>query len=111
MRPLAVAAAVALSATFAIACGSDDEQQASSPTDGPATVAPSSAIGYAEVLVRPSGDVAEGVETAARRMLRVDDAGRELRRLLDEQVDEGEEKAPSAATSTRSSATPSAASC
>lgn len=88
LRPLAVAAAVALSATFAVACGSDDEQQASSPTDGPATLAPANAIGYAEVLVRPSGDVAEGVETAARRMLRVQDAGGELRRLLDEQLDD-----------------------
>ncbi len=81
-----MAAAVALSATFAVACGSDDEQSASSPTDGPATLAPSDAIGYAEVLVRPDGDVAEGIETAARRMLRVEDAGRELRTALDEQV-------------------------
>jgi hypothetical protein len=90
MRPLAVAAAVALSATFAVACGSNDEKSASSPTDGPATLAPSSAIGYAEVLVRPSGDVAAGVETAARRMLRVNDAGGELRRLLDEQLDDSD---------------------
>lgn len=79
---------VAASATFAVACGSEDDKQASSPTDGPATLAPSNAIGYAEVLVRPSGDVAEGVETAARRMLRIDDVGRELRRVLDEEVDD-----------------------
>ncbi|MDO8187182.1 DUF3352 domain-containing protein [Conexibacter sp. JD483] len=84
MRPLAVGVAVALSATFAVACGSSDDESASSPTEGPAKLAPSSATAYGEVLVRPSGDVAEGVETAARRMLRVTDAGGELRRLLDE---------------------------
>lgn len=68
------------------ACGSGDDDP--SPTSGagpdPATVAPASAALYGEVTVRPSGEMKEGVEAAARKALRVEDLGAELARLLDE---------------------------
>lgn len=88
-RRRAAAAVPLLLATVAIAaCGSDDEQPAAASDAGPATLAPVNAIAYGEVLVRPEGDVEEGVTTAIRRMLLVDDPGRELRRLLDEGLEE-----------------------
>lgn len=87
-RPFAAAVPLLLVTCTLAACGSEDEQKAAAPSDGPATLVPSNAIAYGEVLVRPEGDVEEGVVTAARRMLRVSDPGRELRRLLDEGLEE-----------------------
>ena len=91
-RPrLLVATLLMLLATvFLAACGGDGDDSgsaAAAPADGPATLAPTSATIYGEILVRPSGDVEEGVVTAVRRMLRVEDPGRELRRLFDEETD------------------------
>jgi hypothetical protein len=87
LRPLAAAIPLLLATVVLAACGSDTKPQASAPTDGPATIVPPSAIVYGEVLVRPSGDVEQGVVTAARRMLRVVDPGRALRRLFDAESD------------------------
>lgn len=90
-RPLRIAAtmlAVALSALVLTACGED--KKASSSSAEPATLVPAEAIAYGEALVRPSGEVGEGVEAALRRIVRVDDPGAELRRLLDEETDSGE---------------------
>ncbi|HST42004.1 MAG TPA: DUF3352 domain-containing protein [Conexibacter sp.] len=89
-RPFAAAVPLLLVTCAVAACGSEDEQKTASPSSGPATLAPANAIAYGEVLVRPEGDVEEGVLTAARRMLRVADPARELRRLLDEATDEGD---------------------
>ncbi|MGN6189268.1 MAG: DUF3352 domain-containing protein [Conexibacter sp.] len=70
-------------------CGSGS----SSPTTGagpnPATLTPSSAALYGEATVRPSGDVKDGVVAAARKVLRVQDPGAELRRLLDKDQSDG----------------------
>lgn len=65
-------------------CGGGESESASNGGPDPATVAPSEAAVYGEVLVRPSGDVQAGVVAAARKVLRVDDPGVELRRLIDE---------------------------
>ncbi|MDO8209253.1 DUF3352 domain-containing protein [Conexibacter sp. CPCC 206217] len=88
-RRLAAALLLLLATVVLAACGGsgDDNSQAAAPSDGPATLAPPNATVYGEILVRPSGDVEAGIVTAARRMLRVDDPGRELRRLFDEQTD------------------------
>lgn len=89
LRPVAAALLLLFVTVVLAACGSkdDDGGSAAAPTAGPATVAPQNATAYGEILVRPSGDVEEGVVTAARRMLRVDDPGAELRRLFDSESD------------------------
>lgn len=84
---LRAAALTVLSLLLAVAfaaCGTKEDK--SKTAANPATLVPADALIYGEALVRPSGDVETGVLTAARRMFRVDDPGRELRRLLDEEA-------------------------
>lgn len=65
-------------------CGGGDT---SSPTadagPDPATIAPADALAYGEAIIRPSGDMEDDVVAAARKVLRVDDPGAELRKLVD----------------------------
>jgi hypothetical protein len=49
----------------------------------PATVAPPTAVLYGQAILRPEGDMKDGVEAAARKVLHVEDPAAELRRLLD----------------------------
>ncbi len=72
-----------LLALVAAGCGGSDT--ASTSTTGPdlATVVPADAAAYAQATLRPSGDVQDGVEAAARKVLNVQDPGAELQRLID----------------------------
>lgn len=72
-----------LIALVAAGCGSGDTASSSSTGPDPATVAPPSAAVYGQAVVRPSGDMKAGVLAAARKVLRVEDPGAELHRLLD----------------------------
>ena len=65
-------------------CGESDSSSSTGGGPDPATVASPTAAFYGEATVRPSGDVKSGVVAAARKILRVQDPGAELRRLLDE---------------------------
>jgi len=55
----------------------------SSEGDDPATLAPADAPIYLEAVVRPEDDVREGAEAAFEKIAGVDDAGAEIRRLLE----------------------------
>lgn len=88
LRATAAAMALILSLLLLAACGED--KKGSAAGDEPATLVPADAIAYGEVLVQPGGEVGEGVRAALRRMVRVEDPGAELRRLLDEETDSGE---------------------
>jgi len=79
--PLALLLALIL---LAAGCGSEGSSGSSgTPGPDPATVVPADAALYAQAVVRPSGDMKAGVEAAARKVLRVEDPGAELRRLID----------------------------
>jgi len=69
--------------SIAAGCGSESSSSTSAPGPDPASVAPPGAIAYAEATVRPQGDVRDGAVAAARKVLRIEDPGAELRRLLD----------------------------
>ena len=70
-------------------CGEGDTTSTTARGPDPATLAPASAALYAEATVRPSGDMKDDVVAAARKVLRVQDPGAELRRLLDKDHSEG----------------------
>ena len=73
----------ALLATLAAAgCGGSGTTSTGAGPD-PATVAPAGAALYGQATVRPSGDMKAGVLAAARKVLRVQDPGAALSRLLD----------------------------
>jgi hypothetical protein len=64
-------------------CGGDSSSPTNAAGPDPATLVPASAALYGEATVRPSGDMKDDVVAAARKVLRVQDPGAELRRLLD----------------------------
>jgi hypothetical protein len=80
-----IALLASLAALVAAGCGGSGSTTSTS-TSGPdpATVTPAGAVLYGEATVRPSGAMKEGVVAAARKVLRVEDPGAELARLLDE---------------------------
>ncbi|HKG03723.1 MAG TPA: DUF3352 domain-containing protein [Conexibacter sp.] len=75
---------VLLIALAVAGCGGSDSASSSSDGLDPATVVPADAAVYVQATVRPSGDMQAGVLAAARKVLRVDDPGAELHRLIDE---------------------------
>ncbi len=89
---LGMLALVALLAALVLAgCGSSGSGNGSTtaaPGPDPATVAPASAAVYAEAVVRPGGEVADGVLAAARKVSQVEDPVGELTRLLDDELAE-----------------------
>lgn len=87
---LAAVFLLALALVFA-ACGENDDRSAASDAD-PAALAPADSAMYAEVLLAPDGDVEEGIVTAARRVSLLDDPFAELRRALDDEVDDNGER-------------------
>lgn len=84
--PRLLALLALLAALVAAGCGGDDDASAGAD---PATVAPAGAFLYGEVVVRPDGEVEEGASAALRKVLRTDDPGAEIVRLLDETLSEG----------------------
>lgn len=82
----AFALVLALLATLVAAgCGSSGGGGTGSTGLGPdpATLAPAGAALYGQAVVRPSGGMKDGVEAAMRKVLRTQDPGAALRRLLD----------------------------
>lgn len=77
LLPLCLAA-LALSS-----CGGDD----AAATDGPATLAPATAAIYFEAVVRPEGDLREGVLEAFGKVSGSEDPAAEIRTLLDSALD------------------------
>lgn len=73
----------------AAGCGGGGTTSSSTAGPDPATVAPADAALYGQAIVRPSGDMKDGVLAAARKALGVEDPGAELRRLLDGRDDAG----------------------
>jgi Protein of unknown function (DUF3352) len=79
-----LAALVALLIALVVAgCGSGDTSSSSGDGPDPATVAPADAALYGQAIVRPSGDMKDGVLAAARKVLQIQDPGAKLRTLLD----------------------------
>lgn len=77
-----VALLALLAALVAAGCGGSGTTSTGTGPD-PATVAPAGAALYGQATVRPSGDMKAGVLAAARKVLRVQDPGTALSRLLD----------------------------
>ncbi|MBS1871327.1 MAG: DUF3352 domain-containing protein [Actinobacteria bacterium] len=82
---LALLAAVLLALT---SCGGAASRSGRADPD-PATLAPAGAALYGQVTVRPSGAAKDGAVAAARKVLRVQDPGAELRRLFDKDRTDG----------------------
>lgn len=82
---IGVAFALLLTLLLVLAgCGGGDSPTPTDAGPDPATVAPPAAALYGEAVVRPSGDMKDGVLAAARKVLRVQDPGAELAGLIDE---------------------------
>lgn len=79
-------AALALLAALVVACGGG-----AAPGEGdPASAVPADAMFYAEVSIRPEGDLREDALAAAGKVLRTDDPEGKLRELIDKAAaDEG----------------------
>lgn len=88
-----LAALLALLAALALgACGGEDAATTSDDGPDPATLAPADAFLYAEIVVRPTGEVEQGARAALRKVLRIEDPGAEIVRLLDRGfADEGDD--------------------
>ena len=80
LLPLPILAAAAL---VLPACGSSGSGSGS--TD-PATAAPASALVYANVAIRPKGDLKRSVDAAGRKILNGADPGRKIQQGLDQQL-------------------------
>lgn len=82
--PLGLAVAMLLAVA---GCGDGGNSAAApiGPGPGPASAVPADAVVYGEVLLRPSGDVGEGVRTAIRRVALIDDPGAEIAKLLEDE--------------------------
>ena len=82
-----VAALIALLATLVLlvaGCGGDESESSATTGPDPAAVVPADAAVYAQAILRPSDEMEDGVVAAARKVLRVQDPGAELERLIDE---------------------------
>ena len=69
------------------ACGGDSVTGGSSDID-PAAVVPAAAAAYAELTVRPEGDLKTNVESLAQKIARTDDPGAQIVKLLDDELKE-----------------------
>ncbi len=86
-------AALAILATFFVACGGDDEaDEIADLGPDPATMVPADAPFYIEAVVRPEGDQATNLESALSKLLVTDDIGGKLRAEIDDALSsEGED--------------------
>jgi hypothetical protein len=80
-RPLVLTLVLALCAAIAAGCGSSS---GSGGDDDPAALIPASAPLYLEGVVRPDGKVGSDLEGALKKILRTDDPGAKIRRLVDD---------------------------
>ena len=82
---------IVLLALLALLAGCGGEGSSSTTAQGPdpASVAPPGAIAYVEATVRPQGDLRDGAVAAARKVLRMQDPGAELRKLIDRELRSG----------------------
>lgn len=82
------AGAGALALTLAVAgCGGDDGGDAGA---SPASVLPANSPVYVEVKVRPEGDLRADAEAVLKKVLRTDDPGAALEKVLDDALDDGD---------------------
>jgi Protein of unknown function (DUF3352) len=80
-RLLVMALLLALCGAFAAGCGSSS---GSGGTDDPAALIPAGAPVYAEAVVRPDGKVRSDLEGALKKILRTDDPGAKIEKLLED---------------------------
>jgi hypothetical protein len=81
MRPLVLSLVLALCAAIAAGCGSSS---GSGGNDDPAALVPAGAPVYAEGVVRPDGKVRSDLEGALKKILRTDDPGAKIQKLLED---------------------------
>lgn len=90
--PLSLLVAVLALAASAVGCGG----AASSGDADPGRAVPASALLYAEMTLRPDGDVEAGARAALGKILDSDDPGAELRESLDELIAREDSDPPTA---------------
>jgi hypothetical protein len=86
-RLLVLTLVLALCGAVAAGCGSSS---GSGGDDDPAALIPAGAPVYVEGVVRPDGKVRSDVEDALKKILRTDDPGAKIRKLIDDS-DKGED--------------------
>jgi hypothetical protein len=82
-RVIALLALLATLIVLLVGCGGGDSASPSATGPNPATVVPADAAVYVQAILHPSGELRDGVTAAARKVLRVQDPGAELERLID----------------------------
>jgi len=82
MRRLSSLFLLLLLVLVAAGCGTDDGASSASDAD-PAAAAPASAPVYAEITVRPDGDVRTDAEAALKKILHTDDPSAKAKELFD----------------------------
>jgi len=87
MRLLVLSLVLALCAAIVAGCGSSS---GSGGSDDPAALIPAGAPVYVEATVRPEGKVRSDVEGALKKILRTDDPGARIGKLIDD-ADKGED--------------------
>jgi len=80
-RVLVLTLVLALCAAIAAGCGSSS---GSGGDDDPAALVPATAPVYVEAVVRPDGKVRSDLEGALKKVLRTDDPGAKIQKLLDD---------------------------
>jgi hypothetical protein len=86
-RPLVMTLVLALCGAFAAGCGSSS---GSGGENDPAALIPAGAPVYVEAIVRPEGKVRADLEGALKKILRTDDPGAKIGKLIDD-ADKGED--------------------
>lgn len=82
MRRLLISSLLAAAALVLPACGSSSS--GGSGTTNPADAAPASSIFYANVAIRPSGDLKSSFDSAAKKVLNGADPGQKIQQGLDQ---------------------------
>jgi hypothetical protein len=86
-RLLVLTLVLALCGAVAAGCGSSS---GSGGSDDPAALIPASAPVYVEGVVRPEGKVGSDLQGALKKILRTDDPGAKVRKLIDDSADKRE---------------------